>query len=116
MRRWSKPPNAGQRKGERKMSKGFKALVLYAIWFWLFSKCGYSTGGSEALAVVIGIVATVCGWKTLAAIPCPRIFVIMPIVGWLTFFGIKLAASMFVGLVTAPYQIAGMLSGEQAAG
>jgi len=46
----------------------------------------------------IGIVV---GWKTLNKLT-PRMFLFLPLFGWLIYFALKLYASMFVGLVWTP--------------
>ena len=43
----------------------------------------------------------VVGWKTLTRIT-PNVFLILPIVGWLIFFIIKLFLSFWVGLIMLP--------------
>jgi len=46
-------------------------------------------------------IGTIIGWKTLNRLT-PRIFLFLPLIGWLIYFAIKLYASMFVGLVWTP--------------
>ncbi|MGI9526719.1 MAG: hypothetical protein ACR2MS_06395 [Weeksellaceae bacterium] len=43
----------------------------------------------------------VSGWKTLSAIT-PNIFLVLPILGWVLFFIIKLFASLFIGPFMLP--------------
>lgn len=50
------------------------------------------------LYVFAGIVP---GWKTLTYLT-PRVFLILPILGWLLYFALKLVLSFFVGLVMLP--------------
>lgn len=45
-----------------------------------------------------GIVA---GWKTLTSIT-PRIFLVLPIIGWLLYFVVKLFLSFWLGLIMLP--------------
>lgn len=45
-----------------------------------------------------GIVA---GWKTLTSIT-PRVFLVLPIIGWLLYFAVKLFLSFWVGLIMLP--------------
>ncbi len=44
---------------------------------------------------------TVAGWQTLTKIT-PRTFLILPIIGWLVYFAIKLFLSFWLGLVMLP--------------
>ncbi len=41
------------------------------------------------------------GWKTLTSIT-PRVFLFLPIIGWLLYFMIKLCLSLCIGLVMLP--------------
>lgn len=43
----------------------------------------------------------VSGWKTLTAIT-PRMFLVLPIIGWLLYFAVKLFLSFWLGLVMLP--------------
>lgn len=99
------------------MSKGIKAIVLYAIWMGLLtygSNCAQASSDGGVLLIIICLTSMVFGWKVLAALPKPEIFVIMPICGWLLFFALKAMLCLFVGLFTTPYQIASQLCGEPA--
>lgn len=58
------------------------AIVSYGIPIYIFS----------------GMVA---GWKTLTGIT-PRVFLFLPLIGWVFYFIIKLILSFFVGLVMLP--------------
>lgn len=44
------------------------------------------------------------GWYALNKIT-PNVFLFMPIVGWLIYFGIKFVLAFYVGLVALPYQV-----------
>jgi hypothetical protein len=50
----------------------------------------------------IGIVV---GWKNLNKLT-PRVFLVLPLIGWLIYFIIKVYAAMFVGLVSTPFWFA----------
>lgn len=43
----------------------------------------------------------VSGWKTLTAIT-PRMFLVLPIIGWLIYFALKLFLAFWVGLIMFP--------------
>lgn len=67
----------------KEVSFSLKTTVLYYIIF------------TYAFA---GIVS---GWKTLAAIT-PRMFLVLPIIGWLIYFVVKLFLAFWVGLIMLP--------------
>lgn len=60
--------------------------------------------GIFALLVFMAILA-IFGWRALRKIT-PRIFLIMPIIGWIIFFLIKAILSFIIGVFVAPYVIA----------
>ncbi len=41
------------------------------------------------------------GWKTLTAIT-PRMFLVLPIIGWLIYFALKLFLAFWIGLIMLP--------------
>ena len=61
------------------------------------------------LVLIIFAVCTYFGWKALSFIT-PRIFLIMPIVGWLIYGLIKGVISFFIGCFVAPFQIGAKVS------
>lgn len=46
----------------------------------------------------------VSGWKTLTRIT-PRVFLVLPIIGWLLYFIVKLFLSFWIGLVMLPIRV-----------
>ncbi|MEO9483627.1 MAG: hypothetical protein ABJG47_09290 [Ekhidna sp.] len=48
----------------------------------------------------------VAGWLTLSKIT-PRIFLILPLIGWVFYFAIKLTLSMWIGVVMLPVRTFG---------
>lgn len=61
------------------------------------------------LVFIVFAVCTYFGWKALTFIT-PRIFLVMPLAGWLIYFLIKGIVSFFVGCFVAPFQIGAMVS------
>ena len=55
-------------------------------------------------SLIVSAVWIYFGWKSLSIIQ-PKIFLIMPIVGWIFYFGSKGLLSIVVGIFTTPYQI-----------
>lgn len=50
------------------------------------------------------------GWSTLNRIT-PNIFLFMPIIGWLIYFGFKFALAMMIGVLVMPFKIYGIVKG-----
>jgi len=61
--------------------------VKSLVWYYIFSVYTFS-----------GIVA---GWKTLTRLT-PSVFLILPILGWLIYFVLKLFLSFWLGLIMLP--------------
>lgn len=70
-------------KGESFSAK--TVIIYYIIYIYIFA----------------GVVS---GWKTLTSIT-PRIFLILPIIGWLLYFIVKLFLSFWIGLVMLPIRV-----------
>lgn len=47
----------------------------------------------------------VSGWKTLTSIT-PRMFLVLPIIGWLIYFVVKFALSLVIGIIMLPIRTA----------
>lgn len=62
-----------------------------------------------AIAIVLAVVCGYFGWRALSRIT-PNIFLIMPVVGWLIYYGIKGVLAIMIGCFIAPFQIGKMLS------
>lgn len=65
--------------------------------------------GSAIIALAVFGVCAYFGWKTLNFIT-PRIFLIMPLVGWVIYFIIKGILSFLLGFIVAPFQIGAWVS------
>jgi hypothetical protein len=63
--------------------------------------------GGIAMAVICGylMAGVFWGWKVISFIQ-PKMFLFLPIVGWLIYFLIKFLLSYFVGIVAMPIGIA----------
>lgn len=57
------------------------------------------------VAVIFAILFSYFGWKALSIIT-PRIFLIMPVGGWIIYVCVKAFLSFFLGVFVAPYVIA----------
>ena len=57
-----------------------------------------------ALVLAYALAGLPCGWHALSAIQ-PRMFLFLPIIGWVIYFVIKFFLSYCVGLVAMPVQI-----------
>lgn len=94
-------------------------VVIFIAIYLLLAVPGIILGITESekaymislmiFGVPITVAAIFSGWRALSMIT-PDIFVIMPIVGWIIYFFIKLILSTFIGIFTFPYQIAKRIS------
>ncbi len=57
------------------------------------------------IIVIFAILFSYFGWQALSKIT-PKVFLIMPVGGWIAYFVIKGALSFFLGVFVAPYVIA----------
>lgn len=90
------------------------------ILFFIFALLGIVMGTVSCIAhgtplrIPLGILQSLvtayivagipCGWSVLTGIT-PNIFLVLPLVGWLIYFGVKFCLSVFVGLVALPYRL-----------
>lgn len=81
-------------------------IALTCLFFYGLLALCYFVFPNEGAAVlsIFSFIFVYWGWKALNMIT-PNVFLIMPIVGWLIYFGVKLVASLFVGLFIGPYKV-----------
>lgn len=91
-----------------------RSIAIFAIVFVL---CLSAPGAPffVALLVAYGVAGTPCGWRALSSMQ-PRMFLFLPIIGWLIYFGIKLFLSYWIGYIAMPMQIVKALRAARAAG
>lgn len=83
--------------------------ITYVIWYAVFILLYVFE--LETLVIILGLGATILGWKSLTKIqPRPNLFIWMPLIGWLigwvVYVTIKFTASFYAGvLVLAPFKI-----------
>jgi len=76
---------------------------------YLFGEVIFFKGASFSLKTTVGyyIIYTylfagiVSGWKTLTSIT-PRMFLVLPVIGWLVYFVLKFCLSAVIGIVMLP--------------
>ena len=91
-------------------SKGGKIAMVVLFYAIIFpTMLCVSNLLSETVALILGIVFGVFGWKALGRIQ-PDIFLIMPIGGWLLYFVIKGVLSVIIGVFVAPFVLANKIS------
>ena len=78
-------------------------VVLYALWFGILTLM--SAVHNDIFTGVMAFIIVIAGWKGITSIQ-PRMFLFMPIVGWILYFGVKLVASVFAGIFLAPWYLA----------
>lgn len=90
------------------VSKAITRNVILTVVFALF---GFSFGANNPHIPLVNqlIFAYIFagipwGWSALSRIT-PNIFLILPLIGWVVYFFIKLFLSMFVGLVALPLRV-----------
>lgn len=79
------------------------AVVIYGLFLIAAS------AESFLFALIVFGCCAYFGWRTLSFIT-PRIFLIMPLAGWVVYFLIKGVLSFFLGFIVAPFQIGIMIS------
>lgn len=87
-----------------------RSIAIFAIVFVL---CLSAPGAPFFVALLVA--GTPCGWRALGGIQ-PRMFLFLPIIGWLIYFGIKLFLSYWIGYIAMPMQIVKALRTARAAG
>ena len=111
--------NAGQSGGIRaflgtRTGRIVLTIVLYIVFLALFiAVLGITANmqdeGTSMLVFLLSCVALgYFGWQALSRIQ-PRVFLILPLVGWFTYFWFKGILSVIIGWFVAPYQIAKMI-------
>lgn len=90
-------------------------VAMYIFSFLFMSLLGWAgealmgTGIGEVIFSIAGVAAALIwvyfGWKALTFIT-PRVFLIMPLVGWVAYFCIKGLLAVVVGIFVAPYYLA----------
>lgn len=82
-------------------------IILYAIIWGIM--VALTATNSTTIGLIYFALFAFFGWKSLSKIT-PDIFLIMPLVGWVIYFVIKLILSVIIGMFVAPYQIAKKIS------
>lgn len=105
-------------------SSATKELVVSAILFFFGASIGCEAGKSDPFlgtnAFVSGMVmgytfaAVPWGWRSLTAIT-PRVFLFLPLAGWVAYFVIKLSLAVMVGFFVVPFKVWGAVSRMRAA-
>lgn len=64
-------------------------------------------GGEEKFTflIVVYLIFSIFGWKALNKIT-PRVFLILPLIGWVIYFLVKFFLSMIIGTFVTPFVIA----------
>lgn len=78
-------------------------VMLYALWAGILTLM--SNLNNDIFTGAICIIVVFAGWKGVTSIQ-PRMFLFMPIIGWIFYFGVKLVISVFAGLILAPWYLA----------
>ena len=78
-------------------------ILLYAVWAALLTVM--ANVNSEVFTWVIIIVCVAIGWKCVTSIQ-PRMFLFLPVIGWVIYFAVKFFVSLFAGLALTPWQAA----------
>ncbi len=87
-----------------------RTLILFSAVFIVFLIAFLSEGIMHislvytAFTTAYMFAAIPSGWKKLSSIQ-PRMFVFLPLIGWLIYFSIKFFLSVFVGCFTMPIQL-----------
>ncbi len=92
----------------RKLKRYFiKIIVLSLLLGFLVGPVFGAAAGGNA-GIVIGMILIFAGvpwgWITLNKIT-PRIFLVMPLIGWVFYFFIKFFIAFFIGIFAMPFQI-----------
>lgn len=87
-----------------------RSIAIFAIVFVL---CLSAPGAPFFVALLVA--GTPCGWRALSGIQ-PRMFLFLPIIGWLIYLGIKLFLSSWIGYIAMPMQIVKAFRAARAAG
>ncbi len=90
------------------IGKALLIIVIYCIIFGCLSVVA-SIEGTEIIGGIVGIICAFFGWKALDKIQ-PRIFLFMPIIGWVIYVAVKGILSIFIGLFVAPFVISKKLT------
>lgn len=79
-------------------------IIILPTILWLST-----SSSSDIVTLIIGGIGAIFGWKALNKIQ-PDVFLIMPVVGWLIFFLVKLILSFIIGIFVMPFVIAKKIS------
>ncbi len=86
------------------LGKAVMIIVFYCIIFGILGIAA-SIDGTEIIGGIVGIICAFFGWKALDKIQ-PRIFLFMPLIGWVIYVAVKGTLSIFIGVFVAPFVIA----------
>lgn len=113
---WEPPlcPSCGKSTSSYNKSSAAASLILTVILFVLGSLfIGYMYSiesdlsfGQKLFGILLfgySVASIPSGWKTLSGLTS-KFFLILPVVGWLFYFGIKLWLSVIVGFVMLPVE------------
>ena len=77
-------------------------VVILGLFTLLLTTTYESTSGTPA--IIMALCFGYFGWQSLNRVT-PKIFLIMPIVGWIFYFAIKGMLSVMIGMFIAPFVI-----------
>lgn len=84
-------------------------IVAFVIGLYIYSGMEEATLPFTLLGALF-IAGIPWGWSFLNKIT-PNVFLIMPVVGWLVYFGIKFTLALFIGIFIMPFKIYQIVKG-----
>lgn len=87
-----------------------KNSVIMVILFIIGFDFGSSSGLFLGLLSGYFFAGIPWGWSVLNRIT-PNIFLFMPLIGWVIYFGMKLGLSLMIGMFVTPYKIYQVVNG-----
>jgi hypothetical protein len=85
-------------------------IIMIAVFIFAFSAIYVDAPIGDRFLMSLFFSGIPWGWSFLNKIT-PNIFLFMPLVGWLIYFGIKLVLSLFIGTIVMPFKIYQIIKG-----
>ncbi|MBQ8783095.1 MAG: hypothetical protein IJZ57_04910 [Clostridia bacterium] len=94
-----------------KLGKVVMIVVLYAIIFTLVALLVEFYHGPEIVQLIVILIFGFFGWKALDRIQ-PRMFLFLPVIGWVIYIAVKGVLSAIVGMFVTPFVISKKIAQE----
>lgn len=105
-------PSCGEAVSSNNKSNSVASLILAVILFIIGAAFAWGMCAADGTEPNFGgilfigymVAAVPSGWRTLSGLTS-KFFLVLPVVGWIFYFGIKLSIASLVGIIALPVEI-----------